>query len=113
MSTSQDIVEGLVKALEASRIYVADAVARDGGIDNCQIEYRMDLEAVDTALAAYRASLQNDGWNEWKGGECPVEPGTQVKFKMRDGEVSAYAAGALNWKHEDEVWDIVAWRLAK
>lgn len=40
----------LRKALERARCYVVVAVKEDGGIDNCDISYRMDLQAIDAAL---------------------------------------------------------------
>ena len=67
-----------------------------------------------------------DGWIEWKGGECPVEAGTNVDVKYRDGRenfhvkamsydrtgsiksLSATCWGSINCES-----DIVAYRLHK
>lgn len=44
----------------------------------------------------YEAALAaSDGWIEWGGGECPVERGTLVDIKDRDGYVS-FGVEALN-----------------
>ena len=47
----EDLVMALVKALEQARPYVDCAVHDDGGIDYCEIGYRIDLETIDGALA--------------------------------------------------------------
>lgn len=62
-------------------------------------------------------------WIKWEGGECPVEKGTLVDVKYRDGEIgrgipaleSGYEAPrvALNWGHNFNYSDIVAYRLHK
>ena len=68
-----------------------------------------------------------DGWIEWKGGECPVEVGTIVDVKQRDGDFGTYlhagkktfelqsegGATAEDWSHLDEGGDIIAYRLHK
>jgi hypothetical protein len=43
-------VERLFKLIERARLYVEDAVMAAGGIDNCEIGLRADLEALDEAL---------------------------------------------------------------
>jgi hypothetical protein len=56
------------------------------------------------------------GWIEWNGGECPVAEGTRVDYKLRgnpDTSVAdaSFPAENLQWNHENEPWDIVAYRL--
>lgn len=46
--------EGIVYALQIGRAYVAEWVKNDGGIDQCDIEFRADLEAIDAALRALK-----------------------------------------------------------
>lgn len=41
-------------------------------------------EAMQEA-AVYGAAGATDGWTEWGGGECPVDPETRVEVKCRDG----------------------------
>ena len=42
--------DALVEALKVARIYVFQQVRDDGGIDACDISYRIDLENIDVAL---------------------------------------------------------------
>lgn len=72
--------------------------------------------------------LDGDGWIEWKGGDMPVERGTLVSIKYRDGYVTpGVSAGmfptekgfvchggcrfAHFWLHTGGPLDIVAYRL--
>lgn len=62
-------------------------------------------------------------WIEWKGGDCPVERGTLVDVRHRDGEeflqVPAEKDGsfAQDWSWEDDLtgtlaaYDIIAYRV--
>lgn len=56
-------------------------------------------------------------WIVWGGGECPVEEGTIVDVKHRDGveyiNVRAFSFYAANWDHLGTIGDIVAYRLSK
>lgn len=60
-----------------------------------------------------------DGWIKWEGGECPVDPGTNVEIRLRSGEQFFDVAGlggkiALDWSHGGETdRDIIAYRLVK
>ena len=70
-------------------------------------------------------TLLENNWIEWKGGECPVEAGTLVDVRYRDGEenlhveasVPATQSGSMksrsakNWSHLFFSSDIVAYRL--
>lgn len=49
-----------------------------------------------------------DGWIEWKGGECPVNPEVLVYYKTDDGTAdgwehtgTAWRAGGLQWSWND------------
>jgi hypothetical protein len=68
-------------------------------------------------------------WIEWPGGDCPVAKGTLVDVKYRDGtEARGVTAGtwygepehisdngfnASDWNDDDNMTDIVAYRLAQ
>ncbi len=55
-----------------------------------------------------------DDWIKWDGGECPVDGGSAVQIKMRDGEtLSSPEAGYLSWGHEGMYHDIIAYRAVK
>lgn len=60
---------------------------------------------------AYR-QIENDGWIEWHGGECPVDMGLMVEVRFRDGRINgvipAYRCGWLNLCAGD---DIIAYRV--
>lgn len=73
--------------------------------------------------------MSNNGWIEWKGGDMPVERGTLVDVKYRDGKetVGVFAGihhlstdyrrkagcirSAKDWEHYQWPSDIVAYRL--
>lgn len=63
----------------------------------------------------------DEGWIPWKGGDCPVEPGTVVEVKWRDipgqsGKKTAKGlAGIYAWWHEpgSGYGDIVAYRVVQ
>ena len=51
-------------------------------------------------------------WIEWKGGECPVPPGTKVDVKFRSGNVyDGENAASYSWRHCGVRSDIVAYRV--
>lgn len=63
-----------------------------------------------------------EGWIEWPGGECPVEKGTLVDVRYRDGqELSALPANDIApsqrdasyafWRNDENQNDIIAYRL--
>ena len=73
----------------------------------------------------YEAALAaSEGWIEWGGGECPVEKGTLVDVRYRDGqEMSALPANDIAigmrdasyafWHNDGNLNDIIAYRLHK
>jgi hypothetical protein len=56
-----------------------------------------------------------DGWIEWKGGECPVNPDDMVNCVLRSGSCIERApyAGALWWSHNGDGGDIIKYRVVK
>jgi hypothetical protein len=70
-----------------------------------------DENPYDTV--AYRRLTENN-WIEWDGGYCPVVAGTELRICRKDGEVRASTdPGALDWHHNDELADIVAYLVVK
>ena len=60
----------------------------------------------ESALAA------SEGWIEWGGGKRPVEEGTLVDVRFRDGDDDRnIEAIDLLWNHENWSADIIAYRL--
>ena len=88
-----------------------------------------ELKKARAAIAKAEAILAapqpaDDGWIPWNGGDCPVEVGTRVDAKFRDGE-KAYnvpagdyaedpgSRSAADWSHMEIDYDIIAYRVAK
>ena len=68
--------------------------------------------------------VDSEGWIQWDGGEMPVEEGTRIDVKYRDGVVNLHVkAGehafggsisercAIDFKHDDDPGGIIAYRL--
>ena len=88
-----------------------------------------DFKQAREIIAKAEAALvtpqpSDDGWIPWNGGDCPVEVGTRVDAKFRDGE-KAYnvpagdcaedpdSRSALDWSHMESDYDIIAYRVVK
>lgn len=69
-------------------------------------------------------SVDSEGWIQWNGGEMPVEKGTLIDVKYRRGLINLhvkageYPSGgsiperaAIDFKHDDNRGDIIAYRL--
>lgn len=57
---------------------------------------------------------ENSDWIVWNGGTNPVS-GKNVWYKMREDPADYHGpiiSDALNWTHDDRVWDIVSYKLA-
>ncbi len=54
-------------------------------------------------------------WIKWEGGECPVEKGTLVDVKYRDGGINEHVKAMgywdNDWHNDGEPGDITAYRL--
>lgn len=57
--------------------------------------------------------IENDGWIEWGGGECPVNPGKRVHVKFRNGEIDddGTSPSRMRWSHIGKNYDIIAYRV--
>ena len=85
-----------------------------------ELRYIITREQYEAALAA-----KNDGWIEWGGGECPVEKGTLVDVRYRNGEENHHVGAditfddtgsnhdrnATYWENDGSLLDIIAYRL--
>lgn len=84
-----------------------------------------DWELAEVTREQYESALaDSDGWIEWGGGECPVEEGTLVDVRYRDGqELSTLPAkgkpeggrdaSRAFWHNDGNLNDIIAYRLHK
>lgn len=95
--------------LNSSRIggFEVDALASD------HTTTIITREQYEAALAA-----KNEGWIEWGGGECPVEEGTLVDVRLRNGNTFERLAALVEsratlpfWRSDDAGGDIIAYRL--
>lgn len=88
--------------------------SRIGGfeVDTLASDYTTAIitrEQYEAALAA-----KNDGWIEWRGGECPVNPSEMVDVIFgRGGRMSTNIADCWRWNHSGTDSDIIAYRLHK
>lgn len=55
----------------------------------------------------------DDGWIEWKGGECPVDGDSIVDVEFNAGHTVSGAAKGLSWHHEWKYSNIIKYRLHK
>lgn len=82
------------------------------GISIFEEEY---LEALEIALPVLEQQEKgDDGWTDWRGGECPVSPKTVVIVRYRKGKEEAPCqAGHYRWHHHDGSVDIIAYRVVE
>jgi hypothetical protein len=65
------------------------------------------------------APAEQDGWIEWDGGECPVEPRHGIQIQCRNetraqAEASFIEAGVFyDWSHRGGTGDIIAYRIVQ
>lgn len=58
---------------------------------------------VEQERSGSTSPVDDDGWIEWHGGECPVELGTLVDIKTKDGDISTRLhAGMESWEDDSE-----------
>ena len=114
MSQSQFDCEIYTESKFLPDFYVGER-AEDNGIDN-----GVTRDQYEAALAA-----KNDGWIEWGGGECPVEKGTLVDVRYRNGKENHHVGAGLSfcdtgsnpdlnaedWSKDGTSSDIIAYRL--
>ncbi len=77
-----------------------------------------EARALGRAFVALRQQLEavkpeaDEGWIEWRGGECPVDEGVWVGFKLSSGiTVEANNPEDWEWHWFDTDSKIVAYRL--
>jgi hypothetical protein len=95
-----------------------------GGADDLRkvIHYaELALEAqygqpVADALETITVPTCDDGWIEWKGGECPVRPDVMVEVGFRNSIVNKANADEWGWgwrDYEISGYDIIKYRVVK
>lgn len=63
----------------------------------------------------YPKIIDDDGWIDWNGGECPVHKDTIVEIQTRDGELCARTkASDRTWSHDNHPnRNLVRYRIHK
>lgn len=77
-----------------------------------EVGEKITREQYESALAASKAVVGNDGWIQWAGGGCPVDG--VVDVKLRNGHITKKRmADSLDWNHYKPDGDgaIIAYRL--
>lgn len=65
----------------------------------------------ELALKQATNSVYFDGWISWSGGKCPVDEDVEVEYRQRNGIESECHADHLQWEHDGEDYDIIAYRV--
>lgn len=65
-------------------------------------------ETADTPAPAPASG----GWTKWEGGECPVAEWVVVEVRYRDTRTARlYSPRQFRWRHEQNMFDIVEYRI--
>lgn len=95
-----------------SKAHYRDALAQ---ANNMAKWYGAEVERVqfDLVLATKDAQV-DDGWVEWHGGECPVQPNDRAQVMCRN-QATPLTGRALDfcWEHNGTNGDIVRYRIIK
>jgi hypothetical protein len=86
-----------------------------GGIKDLEkIKHYAELLIELESKAPETITACDDGWIEWKGGECPVAHGAMVKYINGFGE-HYDEAGHLDWFHciAPSPYNIIKYRVVK
>lgn len=82
-----------------------------------QGDYRSDSYedgAAYFALAGEAAYVGNGSWTPWHGADWwPVEPDCLVEVTLRNKDRNTDQAGSYLWKHDNQPYDIIAYRIIK
>ena len=117
-----EITKELLDALKgavAQMNLAAECVER-GRHDEAILHLRSLTRGRSEAIAKAEATQSaDDGWIPWEGGDCPVEVGTRVDVRYRDGWEGDGLASKWRWHHATQEssdvkgLDIIAYRVVK
>ena len=110
---SDDFAAGMRRALEIGRAYIAQWVENDGGIDQCDIEFRTDLEAIDEALAILAASPASDGRAEALLAEAADDLAAYVEHDYPDHLRGRYPHMQRQWNRDMDLVNRIRATLAR
>lgn len=73
-----------------------------------------DAQEIEKLRKELAERDRKDGWVEWSGGKCPVDPSIEVEYKMRGWPgTHRRDAGNLDWEDNGRLGDIVAYRVVQ
>ncbi len=109
-------LENTVKQLRANNAKLKDTngiMARENArLEEALVWHEKRQMPEQAGCRKEDTQLPDDGWIEWKGGECPIEDRTWiVEIKFRDGETDKRHAGGYRWVHYGKYNDIIAYRI--
>jgi hypothetical protein len=89
-----------------------------GGIKDLEkIKHYAELLIELETKALEKITACDDGWIEWKGGDCPVPKDATVQVEYRGYSNSSiqsnHSAGILEWNHLGIHDDIIKYRVVK
>lgn len=83
--------------------------------DGARVTSWMDADGADDDDDSVCACAEpdDDGWVPHDGGPCPVNPGTKVDVKFRNGAYSSKCDEAQHWywRHDCSDCDIIAYKV--
>lgn len=79
--------------------------------DGITLKEDLYLQALKIALPILEQQERGDGWIEWGGGECPVEPMEIVEVKITQTSQAEGVAHCWDWHHEEGENNIIAYRI--
>jgi len=90
-------------------------------IDVAWLAWKASRQAIEIALPVLEQQeaptdtyqqIENDGWIEWGGGNCPVPRDLKVEVRARNDQRSIWDKPHLwDWSHTDNGSDIIAYRV--
>lgn len=98
---------------EPTNADIARALRSIPGLDlGTELLVRLAADRLDPPYAEAEAE---EGWIEWKGGECPVQKDRRVDIVTRAGEhvIPGCIAKYLRWGHVGDIGDIIHYRVVK
>lgn len=108
-----DVSDYLLHLYQHNPEAICDVVTyRFAGVSGQWVQDGRELLAMlEVNQPSSTPQIDNDGYIEWKSGECPVGKSEVVNVRYRDGEEDTGIAGFQSWKHVQESDDIIAYRV--
>ena len=95
------MVQDPVKHIDAAREFLAAPPETKAPVEKLNPGTRLDVEGQA------QHDTRDDGWIEWHGGDCPVDPQTLVEVRFKNYTVRKNIGGPLPWS------DVIKYRVVK